>query len=171
MLDIFNTIRPILSGLVGTFFIYLMIRFTKPEAKKIGNRKILEYSRGFKILTLTLAPFSIFVVYAASHARESQIIIAGIVAFCFVAGAVFFVYQVFFVHFSYDKKCIYYQSPLKGTVKAPWNSLLSVSYSSLLQADYLVVDGIGKIWCSNMLNGYNELGEFLEDKVKELYPE
>jgi len=42
MVDIFNTIRPVLSGLVGTFFIYLMIRFTKPEAKKICNRKILE---------------------------------------------------------------------------------------------------------------------------------
>jgi len=171
MAEIFDMVRPILSGLLGASCIYLFVRFTKSSAKTIRGRKILDYGLPFKTFTIVLIPFSIFVVYAASHARDSQIVMASIVASFFVLGAVFSAYYVFFVKFSYDNKFVYYHSPFCKNKKAQWSSLVDVGYSSLFQADYIIVDGIGRIWCSNLLNGYPELGRFLEKKSQELFPD
>ncbi len=107
-------------------------------------------------------------VYAVSQSYKGQEIPAFLVATGFVLGTILLNYQVFWVKFSYDDEFVYYKSPLAGIKKEPWSNLVEVGYSKLLQADFIVIDGIGKIWCSNMLNGYGELGEFLEKKVKEL---
>lgn len=171
MEEIFNWIRPILSGLAGGLFVWALVAFTKDQGKREGSIRHLHYGKPFKIFALLLIPFAAFVVYAVSHSYKGQEIPAFLVALGFVSGAIFFPYQAFFVRFSYDDEFVYYKSPLVGTKKEPWNNLLDVGYSKLLQADFIVVDGIGKIWCSNMLNGYGELGEFLEKKIQELYPE
>lgn len=171
MEEIFETIRPIISGLLGAICVYFIVGFTTESAKTSNGRKILEYGLPVKILITILISFSIFVVYAASQARESQIVIASIIAGCFLLGAIFFGYQVFLVKFSYDSNFVYYKSPFCGSKKVPCSSLLYIGYSTLLQADYIVIDGIGKIWCSKMLNGYTELGEFLEQKTQELFSE
>lgn len=171
MEEIFNWARPILSGLAGGLFVWALVALTKDQAKREGNIRHLHYGKPFKIFSLLLIPFAVFVVYAVSQSYKGQEIPAFLVALGFVSGAVFFPYQAFFVKFSYDNEFVYYKSPLAGANKEPWNNLIDVGYSKLLQADFIVVDGIGKIWCSNMLNGYGELGEFLEKKVQELYPE
>ena len=95
MEEIFETIRPIISGLLGAICVYFIVGFTTESAKTSNGRKILEYGLPVKILTTILIFFSIFVVYAASQARESQIVIASIIAGCFLLGAIFFGYQVF----------------------------------------------------------------------------
>ncbi|MCP5350675.1 MAG: hypothetical protein H7A10_06865 [Oceanospirillaceae bacterium] len=171
MEEIFNWIRPILSGLAGGLVVWALVAFTKDQGKREGSTRHLHYGKPFKIFALLLIPFAAFVVYAVSQSYKGQEIPAFLVALGFVSGAIFFPYQAFLVKFSYDDEFVYYKSPLVGTKKVPWSNLLNVGYSKLLQADFIVVDGIGKIWCSNMLNGYGELGEFLEKKVKELYPE
>ncbi|AMX03007.1 hypothetical protein [Microbulbifer thermotolerans] len=171
MEEIFNWVRPILSGLAGGLFVWALVAFTKDQGKHEGSIRHLHYGKPFKIFALLLIPFSVFVVYAVSQSYKGQEIPAFLVALGFVSGAIFFPYQAFFVRFSYDDEFVYYKSPLVGTKKEPWGNLIDVGYSKLLQADFIVVDGIGKIWCSNMLNGYGELGEFLEKKVQELYPE
>jgi len=171
MEEIFNWIRPILSGLAGGLFVWALVAFTKNEGKREGSIRKLHYGKSFKIFAMLLIPFAGFVVYAVSQSYKGQELPAFLVATGFVAAAIFFPYQAFFVKFSYDDEFVYYKSPLAGAKKEPWSNLLDVGYSKSLQADFIVVDGIGKIWCSNMLNGYDELGEFLEKKVQELYPE
>ena len=171
MEEIFNWIRPILSGLAGGLFVWALVAFTKDEGKREGSIRKPHYGKPFKIFAMLLIPFAGFVVYAVSQSYKGQELPAFLVATGFVAAAIFFSYQAFFVKFSYDDEFVYYKSPLAGAKKEPWSNLLDVGYSKLLQADFIVVDGIGKIWCSNMLNGYGELGEFLEKKVQELYPE
>src|SRR5690606_35781513 len=171
MEEIFNWIRPILSGLAGGLFVWALVAFTKDQGKREGSIRHLPSEQRFKAVTFVRSPFAVFVFYAVSHSYRGQEIPAFLVALGFVAGAIFFPYQAFLVRFSYDDEFVYYKSPLAGAKKEPWSNLLDVGYSKLLQADFIVVDGIGKIWCSNMLNGYGELGEFLEEKVQELYPE
>lgn len=169
--EIFNWIRPILSGLAGGLFVWAMVAFTKDECKRDGSTRHLRYGIPFKIFAALLIPFAAFVVYAVSQSYKGQEIPAFLVAAGFVAGAAFFPYQAFLVKFSYDDEFVYYQSPLSGSKKVPWSNLVDIGYSKLLQTDFIVVDGIGRIWCSNMLNGYGELGAFLEKKFQELYPE
>lgn len=171
MEELFNWIRPILSGLAAALVVWLMVALTKRESKREGRVRHLSYGKPFKVFSALLVPFAAFVVYAASHSAEGQEVPAFLVAASFTAAAIFLPYQAFFVEFSYDDDFIYYKSPLSGAKQAPWHNLVEVGYSRFLQADYLVVEDIGKIWCSNMLNGYAELGEFLEEKVRELYPE
>lgn len=168
MEEIFDKIRPILSGLAGGLLVLALVAFTKHEGKHDGNIRHLDYGKPFKILAFLVIPFAAFVVYLVSQSYKGQEIPACLVAAIFVAGAIFLPYQAFFVKFSYDDEFVYYKSPLKGTKKVPWSNLLEVGYSKLLQSDFIVIDGIGKIWCSNMLNGYGELCEFLENKVEEL---
>ena len=171
MEEIFNWIRPILSGLAGALFVWALVAFTKSEGKQEGNIRHLYYGKPYKIFALLLVPFSGFVTYAASQSYKGQEIPAFLVSICFIASAIFFLYQAFLVKFSYDNEFVYYKSPLLGSKKQPWSNLSDVGHSKILQADFIVIDGIGRIWCSNMLNGYCELGEFLENKIKELYPE
>ncbi|TGD70683.1 hypothetical protein E4634_20870 [Mangrovimicrobium sediminis] len=171
MEDLANWIRPIISGLAGGIVVWLLISMTKGSGEVKEGVKVLSYSTPFKIFCGLLIPFSMFVVYAMSQSYKGQEIPAFLVAFGFIAGAIFFPYQAFLTNFAYDEEFIYYKSPLVGRKKEPWENLIDVGYSWLLQSDYIVVDGIGKIWCSNMLNGYAELGEFLEEKIQDLYPD
>lgn len=156
---------------VGTLIILALIWLTKPSAKSFGFKKLLEYGLGFKAFSILLTPCAAFVTYAAAHASSDQKLLAAAVASCFVAAAIFFTYQVFFVRFSYDQEFVYFESPIAGKAKASWENLVDIGYSSILQADYIVIEPIGRIWCSNMVNGYQELGEFLEQKLEELFPE
>lgn len=171
MEDGFHWIRPILSGLAGGLFVWALVAFTKNQGKRDGDIRYLSYGAPFKIFAVLLIFFAAFVVYAVSQSYKGQEIPAFLVALGFVTSAVFFSYQAFFVQFGYDEAFVYYKSPLAGDKKEPWNNLIEVGYSKLLQADFIVLEGIGKIWCSNMLNGYGELGDFLERKLHELYPE
>lgn len=164
-------IRPVVSGLIGAGVVWIMVALTKSSGRRVGERRYLEYSRGFKVLALLLVPISVFIAYAAAHAGRGQKALAFLIAVASVVGATFSVYQAFFVKFSYDDDFIYYKTPLAGERRARWAELNDVGYSGLLQSDYIVVKGIGRIWCSNMLNGYAELGEFLEKKTRELFPE
>lgn len=167
---LFDTVRPVVSGLIGALCLYLLVRFTKPTARSEKGKKFLEYGRLLKIFTAALIPFSVFVAYGAGQAEDSQHIIALAVAAFFLMSAVFLGYQVFLVRFGYDDDFIYYRSPLCGEKKVHWSALADVGHSSLLQANYIVVKGIGRIWCSHMLNGYEEFEVFLENKTKELFP-
>ena len=171
MQEILTQFRPLISGLVGALCVYLLIKQTKTNAEESQGRKILDYSLPFKLFTVVLIPFSIFVLYAASQARESQIVIAVIVAAFFVFGAIIAAYHVFFIKLSYDENTVYYHSPFNKNQQALWSDLIEIGYSALMDSNYFVMDGIGKIWCPSVLNGHDELGAFLEKKAKELSPE
>ncbi|QEI11463.1 hypothetical protein [Cellvibrio japonicus] len=164
MEDIFDWLRPLVSGLIGGLAVYLIIRYTKSTAELEGELKTVSYSKPFKLFSAVLIPFTIFIIYAVSQSYKGQEIAALLVASGFVAASIFFPYQAFFVSFKYDNQNIYYKSPLCGYRVVPWGNLTKVGYSWLVQADYIVVKGIGRIWCSNMLNGYIELMDFIKNK-------
>ncbi len=171
MNEILNWFRPILCGLAGGFFVWLLIRMTKEKSERDGNLRILTYGKSFKFFSALSVLFTSFVVYAVSQSYKGQELAAFLVATGFIACSFFLSYQAFFIKFSYDEQFIYYKSPFVGSKKAPWENLVDVGHSSLIQSDYITVEGIGKIWCSSMLNGYIEFVEFLEMKIEELSPE
>jgi hypothetical protein len=72
------------------------------------------------------------------------------------------------VSFAYDEQHIYYRSPLAGSHTIPWCDVKEVGYSGLAQAHYLRTRQVRRIWCSNMLRGFDELGEFMSRKADEL---
>lgn len=164
MEEIFNWIRPVISGLIGGLAVYFIIRYTKLTADVEGDIRNVAYSKPFKIFSAALIPFTVFVFYTMSKSYEGQELAAGLVGAGFLAASIFFPYQAFMVSFKYDDEYIYYKSPLCGSRTVEWSNLTKVGYSWLVQADYIVVKGIGRIWCSNMLNGYAELMEFVNAK-------
>ena len=154
------------SGLGGGFFVWLLVAGTKEKAVRKGKRRYLSYGKGFKAFALLLIPLAAFVVWLMLINVRGQEFTAFLVASGFVAGAIFFPYQAFLIKFSYDDNFIYYQSPLAGDNKVSWKHLSEIGYDWFLQTDYIFVDGIGKIYCSNMMNGTSELGIFLEKKTR-----
>lgn len=164
MEEIFNWLRPLASGLIGGLAVYFIIRYTKSTANVENGLKTVSYSLPFKIFSAALIPLTIFIIYIVSQSYKGQEVSAALVAFGFVAASIFLPYQAFFVSFKYDDQNIYYKSPLSGCRVVPWSNLTKVGYSWLVQADYIVVKGIGRIWCSNMLNGYLELMKFINNK-------
>jgi hypothetical protein len=164
-----DTLRPILSGLIGGLVVYLFARSGRKPATVDGNRKVLAYGFGFKLFAALLVPCSLFVAYAAAHASSGQVILAACIAATFLAGAVFFAYHAFLVSFAYDETNIYYRSPIAGNHVIPWAAVRDVGYSGLVQSYYLSTPLVRRIWCSNMLIGYEELGAFISEKMQEIH--
>lgn len=164
MEEIFSWIRPVISGLIGGLAVYFIIRYTRSTADVEDGIRKLTYSKPFKVFSAALVPFTVFVLYAISKSYEGQEFSAGLVGLGFLAASIFFPYQAFMVSFKYDNEYIYFKSPLCGSKTVEWSNLTKAGYSWLVQTDYIVVKGIGRIWCSNMLNGYAELMEFVNSK-------
>lgn len=171
MLDILDWLRPVISGLIGALVIWLLVWLTPKESLHEGSVRHMPYGLPGKVLTIFFIPLTAFILYAALHASDDQKILALLLAAFFIAGTIFSLYHVFFTHLSYDDDYLYYQSPLAGNKKVPWTNLRDVGYSRILQSDFLVLDGIGRIWCSDMRRGTEELAEFLEWKIEEIFPE
>jgi hypothetical protein len=162
-----DLMRSVMSGLIATVVVLFLMRSGTKRAQRFGDRRILTYSTGFRLFAVAFVPISAFVAYAATQARPSQLIIALSVATGFLLGTGYLVYQAFMVRFSYDDDKIYYSSPMAGTHVIPWSDVREVGYSHFLQCDYIVTAQVSRIWCSKMLQGYEELGEFLGEKLKD----
>jgi len=121
------------------------------------------YSVWLKALAMGLSAFSLFVVYAALHAREDQKLIAAAVAVFFVLGSLYLLYQAFFVFFEYDDEGLLYGVKRR---RITWDRLVEKGYSELRQQNYLTFDGFGTIWLTTYMNGMEELGDFLEKKTR-----
>ena len=128
-------------------------------------RKKVYYTMIFKSIAVAMFGFSFFVCYAALHASDDQTLIAFLVAGFFILGSGFLLYQAFFVYFEYDDEALYFG---KKREKLIWQCLVEKGYSSLMDMNYLVFDGFGKIWVSSYMFGVDELDEFLEHKTQKL---
>lgn len=164
----FDHVRPIFSGLLGGLVVYLLIRSGRKPAPRDESRRVMTYGLGFRLFAAVLIPGSLFVAYAAAHARPSQTILAACIAAAFLVSAVFLAYQAFCVSFSYDDTHIYYKTPLAGHQVIPWSDVLEVGYSRAMQSYYLRTKQVRRIWCSSMLLGYEELGEFISERTDDV---
>jgi hypothetical protein len=160
------TWSPIYSGLVGGLVVFALVFFTNSESRRDGNVRLLEFGIIFKSFAILLVIVTLFILYAMVGSFEGQEVAATLVGLGFLAGSTFFSYQAFFIRFGYDDEFIYFKSPIAGDNKVPWDNFERVGYSWLLQADYIVVSEIGKIWCSNMLNGHSELMEYINTRAR-----
>ena len=157
------TFYAIRFALCGALVVGLLRHGQRP-ARRQGQRRILDYSRALRFTTLGYTACTAFVVYAAWHAHPRQHLVAALVAGGFVLFALFWLYQVFFVHIAYDNNYIYYHSPLAGEHAIPWDDLLDIGFSRAIGSHYLVTSSVRRIWCFPMLQGYAELGEFLANR-------
>lgn len=165
-LDIF---RHLLSGLIGSLILYLLARAGQKPAARQGDLRVLSYGTAFRVMAALLMPGSLFLAYAVALEGQSQDILAGIATATFLFASFYLAYQAFLVSFAYDEQNIYYRSPLAGYNVIPWAEVEEVAYSDIFQSHYIRTRQVGRIWCTNMLHGYEELGEFLAKKHEELY--
>jgi len=126
-------------------------------------RKIY-YDNFFKSLSIFLFLFSLFVVYAASKASKCQKYIAIGMALFFILSSLFFLYQAYFVFFSYDNEAIYFGKQKKRFL---WKDLIERGYSRLLDMNYIKFKN-SKIIYSPYMYGFDEFSNFLEQKIQEL---
>jgi hypothetical protein len=157
----------IVSGIVTVIIIYFMISNTDKKAQVKDGRCYILPSNGLKIFSMLIIPFTLFVLYAISQSYKGQEVPAFLVGILFVFSSIFLPYYTFFVKLSYDEDNVYYKTPFSNK-KSSWQRLQEIGHSSLLQTDYFVIDGIGKIWCSEMMHGYEALGKMLEKKSREI---
>jgi len=127
-------------------------------------RKIY-YDNFFKYLSIFLFLFSLFVVYAASKARESQEFIAAGIAIFFMLSSLFLLYQTFFVFFKYDNEALYFGKKEK---KFLWKDLIERGYSRLLDMNYIKFKNSKIIYISPYMYGFDEFSNFLEEKTQDL---
>src|SRR5262245_29512722 len=158
----------IISGLVGGLVVFLLVRGGRKPAPRSGDARVLSYGPGFQIVVAALTAGAALMTYAATWAHPSQAVLAAVIAGLFVALTASLAYQAFFVFFAYDDRHIYYRSPLAGSHTISWSDV-EVGFSRPLQSFYLRTPQVGRIWCSNMLRGYGELGEFLSRKIEQAY--
>lgn len=161
-----NYLRPILSGLIGAVAVYFLLRLARPSARVEDGRRVIEYGRGYRVLVVFLAPFSLFVAYAATQARPGQTVIAALVALFFIIASVYLTHEVFFVKFGYDADFIYHYTPLRGQRKVAWQSITDAGYSAIRQAHYLATEHQGKIWFSPWMDGFAEFVDYANRQWK-----
>lgn len=162
-----NAILPFLLAIAGVLIIYLLYR-PDPVAKREGARRLLTYRLRIRIFSALCIPLTLFVCYAAAHARSSQLLPAALVSTAFILITIFLIYQVFTVHIAWDDDYIYYQSPFAGKHRIAWTDVEDIDYSPLTGSHYLQTPPVRRIYCSPLHGGYDELGEFLLYKTLEL---
>ncbi|MET1414693.1 hypothetical protein ABVF61_20645 [Roseibium sp. HPY-6] len=155
-------------GAIGAASVWGLSASAQPNAVRRGHICFLSYGWPVKCLAASLVPLAILFVYAMAHAPAKQIAFAFVITAGFLAMTIFVNYQVFFVRLGYDRNFIHFNSPFMRSKSVSWDNLEFVGRSALVQADYIEVAGIGRIWCSSFSNGYDELGQFLERKTDTL---
>ncbi|WP_305989635.1 hypothetical protein [Roseibium sp. MMSF_3544] len=153
------------GGLIGSGFLWLAAAAAQPNAARNGNMCFLTYGWPVKIITASLIPVAVFVIFVMAHAPAKQIALAFVFSAAFLAVTIAINYQIFFVRFGYDRNRIYFHSPFCEARSVPWENLESAGHSYIAQADYIEVTGVGRIWCPSVLNGHDEFGRFLEQKA------
>ncbi|MBN2825737.1 MAG: hypothetical protein JXQ76_10455 [Campylobacterales bacterium] len=140
----------------------------KYEGRREGNIRHLYYSKSYKISFLLFIPIGIFILYLISQLFKGYpLVVLSLFTFGIIL-IVFFTYQTFFVKFAYDDEFVYYKSLLAGYKRESWKNLVNIGYTKIVEVDYIVIKGIGKIWLSDKLNGYEELDKFLDYKAREV---
>ncbi len=152
-------LTPILSGLAAALVVYLLARGVRPDAQLREGRQWVEYGTGYRVLSAALFPLSAFVTYAALHSSLDQRVLALLIAGLFWLGTVYLAYEIFFVQLSYDDQFIYHQSPLRGRRQIPWDAVIGIDYSRVVQAFMVQTDGHGMISVSPMADGSQALIE------------
>jgi hypothetical protein len=160
----FDNLRPIVSGLAGAFIAYLLSRVGAKPAQRIGHRRVLQFGTGYRVFAALSVPLTLFVLYAASHSSQGQLIAAALVMIGFVVCTSVLVNMVYFTGLAYDDDNFYYSSRLFGTATIPWADLNGTGYSAWLQSQYLKSPHNGTIWVSEAMRGFVEFTEFLEKK-------
>ena len=139
-----------------------------PTATRKDGICYMTYGRPVKIMALALICLSFAAVYTLLFANVSHLLTAALATSAFVTGTLFIAYQVFLVRFAYDRAALYFDSPFCKDQTVPWDDLEYAASIPCLQVNYIVVSGIGRIWCLGFLNGYDELGSFLQGKAETL---
>ena len=159
--------RIIIVGAVTLILIWLMISTTRHSAIVKEGRHCLQPSTGLKIFSILIVPLTLFILYAILQSYEGQEIPAFLVGVLFLFASVFLPYHTLFVKLCFDDANVYYKTPFSNK-QSSWKNLQEIGHSSLLQTDYFIMDGIGKIWCSELMHGHDELGEILAKKAEEI---
>ena len=123
------------------------------------------YATSIKIVSIFLFMFSIFAAYAASQARESQVLMAMGVALFFLSSSLFFLYQTFFVYFKYNNEALFFGKKEK---KILWVDLVETGYSRWLDMNFIKFKDSKRIYISAYMESYDEFTDFLEEKTREI---
>lgn len=162
---------PVISGIIATLCVMLIFRFAvRAEAAEQGGSRVVEYSRGMKIVTLLLGGVTLFIVYAASQAREDQQFMAAIVSLTLAAGYFWLVLEVAFTRLTYDAKGFVFKN-LFDTQEAAWDEIADGDGPTAMGYIVVLLKNGKKIRISTMISGLDSFLKKVETVLRKLYPE
>lgn len=152
---------PILAGVAGGAAFYLLGQCGKRPATRRGGERYLRFTLPVRLLIVLLVGAIALIVYGAATAQTGARLrlLAGASIALLIAYAACF---VFFVELSYDAQHLHYRTLFAGVRSIPWSQVECTGYSELLQCHFIQTTPIRRIWCSFMMEGFDELFDFIE---------
>jgi len=162
----FDTIRPIISGLLGGVVavfltVYMSKHVGKPEAA--GQLHFTKFMWGLAIACLLIAFLPIGLTLAG-HEKELWAKVSLFIGFG--AGAIYCFGEARFVRGSFDLKGIEFSTPWTGVKKEKWNDLVSIELNDMCSWYTLTFKSGKKIRLSKYLSGHNSALEIAERKLE-----
>lgn len=162
---------PILSGLIATLCVALIYRFAVlSESAEKGKLRVVEYSRGMKVVTMLLGAVTLFILYAASQARADQQFMAALVSLSLAAGYVWLVLEVAFTRLTYDAKGFVFKS-LFGIKLVAWEDIADGDGPTAMGYVIILLKDGKKVRLSTMISGLDSFLKKVETILRKLYPE
>jgi hypothetical protein len=154
-----ESLRPLLSGLVGAVVAGLLMAWVARGREKEALVGKVHYGRRVKVLSLVMLAIGTFIAYAAFHASPNQRVIAFFVATPLFSGSVWFVLEAFFVTATVSATHLTHRSPWRGTRRVPWSNVAGYEFSSLSSSHVLTTKGHGKVRLSTYMSGVDQVAQ------------
>lgn len=158
--------RALMIGVIAAVAVAVLMSLSqKQSALKSKGVRLLTWPAPMRWFTGFMIPFSIAVAWMASQAKPSQAFTAGVVATCFLAGAVYMAYCVFLYRVWWTTEGIGCAHPLGRTNFIPWTDVQSANYVASVQAFYVKGNG-RRVWYSPMQSGIPSLHRYLRHRLR-----
>ncbi|WP_428772210.1 hypothetical protein [Vibrio sp.] len=149
----FDSIRPIISGLLGAIVAVYMTAYISKQAgeSEAGQLRYTKFMWGLAITCLLLALLPIGLTLAGHH-KELWAKVSLFVGFG--SGAIYCFGEAKFVHGSFDQEGIIFSTPWTGLKKEKWANISSIKLSDMCGWYILTFKSGNKIRLSKYLSGH-----------------
>ena len=156
-----ESLRPILSGLIGALVAALLMRWLARGNQKSVPAGTIRYSPRLRAVSLLMLAVGCFIAYAATHASANQRWIAFLVAAPLLGGSIWFAMEAFFVSAQVSKSALVHRSPWRGTRHIQWPAVTGYEFSQALGCHVLETSEQGTVRLSVYMSGVDQIAEHL----------
>ena len=162
--------RNLLAVLVAALVVYLLVAVSSRHVpRKAKGVRMLTWPAPMRWFVAFMLPASVGIVWMATQARPSQIMMAAAVSGFFLLASIYLAYCVFLYRVWWTTSGIGSWHPLGGSRFLRWEDMEEGRYVASVQAFY-VKGGGTRIWYSPMHNGIAYLNRHIEARLRPQAP-